>query len=47
MICLNFVVWKISVFEGYKLFKLISVIVIDLLYIDDFKVFVVNEIKLN
>ena len=46
-VCLNPIAWKISVSEGYKLSKPISVKVTDLLYIDDLKIFASSESKLN
>ena len=46
-ICLNLVAWKIGASEGYKLSKPISARVIDLLYIDDLKVFAASDTKLN
>ena len=37
-VCINPIAWKLKAPEGYKLFKPVSVKIIDLLYIDDLKV---------
>ena len=46
-LCLNPVAWRLRATEGYWLSKPIEVKVIDLLYIDDLKVFAASESKLN
>ena len=46
-LCLNPIAWKISASAGCKLSKPISVKVIDLLCIDDLKIFASSESKLN
>ena len=46
-VCLNAIAWMISASEGYNLSKPNSAKVTDLLYIDDLKIFVSSESKLN
>ena len=46
-LCLNPIAWRLRATEGCRLSKPIRVIVTDLLYIDDLKVFAVSESKLN
>ena len=45
-VCLNPIAWKISASEGYRLSKPIGTTIIDLLYIDDLKIFAASESKL-
>ena len=47
MVCLIPIAWKISASKSCNLSKPISVKVIDLLYIDDLKMFASSESKLN
>ena len=46
-ICLNPVAWQLKASEGYKLSKLISATITDLLYIDDLKVFAASAMKMT
>ena len=45
--CLNPVAWKLCSTEGYRLSRPVGSKVTNLLYIDDFKVFVASQAKLN
>ena len=46
-ICLNPVAWQLKASEGYKLSKLISAKITDILYIDDLKVFAAWTTKMT
>ena len=46
-LCMNPIVRKVRATEGYMLSRPISTRVTDLLYIDDLKIFVASESKLN
>ena len=46
-VCLNPIAWKISASDGYRLSRPIDTKVMDLLYIDDLKIFAASKSKLT